>query len=145
MSDLYPLRPDEGWYSEIVARYGEAVPAIEHLRIRHGLQIFVADLLDQIVLADRHVVCRLAGVTTRNAGFITVEVEFADGAQEADRRLIGMVVRRWQEVLSTRCEHCGSPFNLSILKIGMEALLGNPEAELGDRQLCIDCQKEMSV
>lgn len=144
MTDLYPLRPDEDWYSDIVARYGDVVPAIDRLLIRHGLRVIVENLIDQIILADRYKVCRLAGVTTRNAGFVTIEVEFSEAAHEADRRLFGMIVRQYQEILSTRCEHCGSQFNLSILKIGMEAMLADPGIEPGDRLLCIDCLKEMT-
>jgi hypothetical protein len=145
MTDLYPLRPDLDWHASLIARYGDVVPAIDRLRIRHGLRVTVEDLIDQIVLADRYKVCRLAGVTTRNAGFVAIEVEFTEAAQEADRRLIGMVVRQYQEILSTRCEHCGSESNLSILKIGMEAMLADPDIEPGDRLLCSECLKETLV
>jgi hypothetical protein len=144
MRDLYPLWPDARWYADILARHPDIVPEIERLRIRRGLQTLIADLIDEIALADRFKVCRLASVTTRNAGFVKGEVAFADNATEADRRMIDLVVRRYEAALSSHCEHCGSNANLAILKLGIEALLDNPSAELGDRLLCGECFKEMT-
>jgi hypothetical protein len=127
-----------------LARHPDIVPAMDQLRIRRGLQTLVGDLIDQIALADRFKVCRLSSVTTRNAGFVKVGVAFTESGTEADRRMIDLVVRRYEPALSSHCEHCGSNANLSILKLGMEALLDNPGANLGDRLLCGKCFKEMT-
>lgn len=140
----YPLRPDARWYADLLVRHPNIVPEIDRLRIRRGLQTLAADLIDESALADRFKVCRLASLTTRNAGFVIVEVAFTENGTEADRRMIDLVVRRYQAALSSHCEHCGSNANLAILKIGMEALLDNLGAELGDRLLCGECFKEMT-
>ncbi|NKJ72671.1 hypothetical protein GFL38_10385 [Rhizobium leguminosarum bv. viciae] len=143
MSDSLPLRPDAVWYDSMHQRYGAAVPDIEHLQIRRGLQSIVEDLFEKLADADRFRSCRMHGIATRNAGFVVIDARFSATATEADKRMCNRVLERIQERLSESCEHCGKPGEI-VLKIGMEARLADPDIELGDRLLCAECYESWS-
>lgn len=138
MTDLFPLRPDADWYAVLVSRYGEAVPPLEHLKIRHGMQVVVEDLLHELDIADRFRACRVHGIETRSAGFAIIDARFRDEATDADRRMCNRVLERARDRLTEACEHCGKPGEI-FAKTGLEALFENPGAILGDRFLCMEC------
>lgn len=138
MSESFPLRPDSVWYELLVARYGDAVPPLEHLQVRRGLQGIVEDLFDKLADADRFRSCRIHGIVTRNAGFVVIDARFGDRATEADKRMCNSVLERIQERLGEACEHCGKSGEI-VAKTGLEALLEDPDAALGDRLLCHEC------
>lgn len=144
MPDTFPLRPDIDWYLSTADRYGDAVPPLEHLQIRRGLQVIVDDLFHDLDLADQFHVCRVYGVTTRYAGFVVIDIRYSDNDTEADRRMCNRIVERAQERLCEACEHCGKPGEI-IAKTGLEALLDDPDAVLGDRFLCTECQQNWSA
>ncbi len=143
MSDRFPLRPDAVWYDAMVARYGDAVPAIEHLQFRRGLQRHVADLFDALDQADRFFICRILSIVTRNGGFVIIDARIADAATEAYRSRCNVVFDNSRERLSESCEHCGRAGEI-IAKTGLEALLDDPDAALGDRFLCTECYDDWS-
>ncbi|RSC21464.1 hypothetical protein EGT36_30210 [Agrobacterium sp. FDAARGOS_525] len=143
MPDTFPLRPDATWYNHLIARYGDAVPPIEHLQFRRGLQVIVDDLLHDLDIADRFCASRVYGITTRNAGFVVIDIRYSDGATEADRRMCNRIVERAQERLCEACEHCGRPGEI-IAKTGLEALFDDLNAVLGDRFLCTECHQNCS-
>lgn len=138
MSDRFPLHPDVDWYEHLVARHSDAVPPLEHLQIRPGLQSIVEDLFEKLADADRLRACRVQGIVTRNAGFVVIDARFSATATEADKRMCNCILERIQERLAEACEHCGKPGEI-VLKIGMEARLADPDIELGDRLLCREC------
>lgn len=144
MPDPSPLRPDNDWYHAMADRYGDAVPPLEHLRIRRGLQVIVDDLFHDLDIANRLRACRLHGITTRYAGFVVIDIRYSDRETEADRRMCNRIVERAQERLCEACEHCGRPGEI-IAKIGLEALLDDPDAALGDRFLCTECHQNWSA
>lgn len=143
MSESFPLRPGGDWYDTMVARYGDAMPPLEHLQIRRGLQSIVEDLFEKLADADRFRSCRVHGIDARNAGFLVIDARFSATATEADKRMCNRVLERIQERLSESCEHCGKPGEI-VLKIGMEARLADPDIELGDRLLCAECYESWS-
>ncbi|TQN61112.1 hypothetical protein FLX27_13040 [Agrobacterium tumefaciens] len=123
--------------------YGDAVPPIEHLQIRRGLQTIVDDLFHDLDIADRLRACHLQGISTRYAGFVILDIRYSDRATEADKRMCNRIVERIQERLCEACEHCGRPGEI-IAKTGLEALLDDPDAVLGDRFLCTECHQNWS-
>ncbi|RVP47342.1 hypothetical protein [Sinorhizobium medicae] len=137
-NDQFPLRPDRDWYDALRARYGDAIPAIEYLQIRRGLQSIVEDLFEKLDIADRFNVCRVYGIATRNAGFTVVDARYSETATEADKRMCNRVIERVQERLVESCEHCGRTGE-TIAKVGLEARLQDPDIVLGDRLLCAEC------
>lgn len=141
--DLFPLRPDDTWYSALRARYSSGVPDIEHLRIRRGLQNSVADMYAQLSDLDllRHVDIR--SIKTRNAGFVVIGTDYRAGIYEDDRIALDLLFEKHAEALRTACEHCGRPGSI-IAKSGLEALLDHPTAVLGDRLLCTECYQDWS-
>ena len=138
MSETFSLRPDVDWYERLVSRYGDAVPPLEHLQIRRGLQTIVEDLFEKLDDADRFRACRIHGIETRAAAFAIIDARFTESATDADKRMCKRVLERIQERLSESCEHCGNLGEI-VAKTGLEALLDDPEAILGDRLLCREC------
>lgn len=143
MTNRFPLHADADWYAAMADRYGDAVPPLEHLQIRRGLQVIVDDLFHDLDIADRFRASRVYGVTTRYAGFVVIDIRYSDRATEADRRMCNRIVERIQERLCEACEHCGKPGE-NIAKTGLEALLDDPDAVLGDRFLCTECHQNWS-
>nr|CAD6612694.1 hypothetical protein RKHAN_02511 [Rhizobium sp. Khangiran2] len=143
MSDRFPLRPEKTWYAAMVDRYGDAVPAIDRLQIRRGLQIHVGDMYAQLDDLDllRHV--GMKGIVTRNAGFVVIDTRYHEGIFEDDRIALDFALERHNDRLNESCEHCGKPGEI-IAKIGTEALLDDPDAVLGDRLLCTGCYESWS-
>jgi len=143
MSDRFPLRPDAGWYNTMRTRYGDAVPAIEHLQIRRGLQSVIGDMYAQLHDLDllRHV--DIVSIVTRNAGFTVIDARFHEGLFEDDRIALDFAFEHHSERLNAACEHCGRPGSV-IAKTGLEALLDDPYAVLGDRLLCTGCYESWS-
>ena len=144
MSDQFPLRPDPDWYAALVARFGDAVPAVEHVRVRRGLQQIVSDMYAQLSDLDllRHV--DIYGIETRTAAWVILDARYRDGIYEDDRIALDFALEKAQERLSEVCEHCGRGGAL-ILKIGEEARLADPSVELGDRLLCEECYESWSA
>ncbi|CUX03399.1 hypothetical protein [Agrobacterium genomosp. 2] len=141
--DRFPLRPDSLWYDAMRDRYGDAVPAIDHLQIRRGLQAIVEGLFDKLVDVDRFHACRVHGIVTRSAGFVVIDARFSDGATAADKRMCNRFLEHIHERLAESCEHCGKPGEI-VAKAGLEALLDDPDAILGDRLLCTECYESWS-
>lgn len=143
MTDLFPLRPDDIWYSAMRDRYGSAVPEIDHIQIRRGLQIHVGDMFAQLYDLDllRHV--NILSIVTRNAGFVVIDARYHAGIFEDDRIALDFALEHHGERLNTACEHCGMPGEI-IAKTGMEALLDDPDTPLGDRFLCAECYESWS-
>lgn len=143
MSDRFPIRPDDIWYSSMRERYGNAVPGIDQLQIRRGLQIHVGDMYAQLYDLDllRHV--DILSIVTRNAGFTVIDARYHEGLYEDDRIALDFGLERYSERLNESCEHCGKPGEI-VAKTGMEALLDDPDAVLGDRFLCTECYESWS-
>lgn len=143
MTDRFPLRPDDIWYSAMRDRYGNAVPDVECMQIRRGLQIHVGDMYAQLYDLDllRHV--NILSIVTRNATFVVIDTHYHAGLYDDDRIALGFALEHHGERLNTACEHCGMPGEI-IAKAGMEALLDDPYAALGDRFLCSECYESWS-
>lgn len=143
MSESFPLRPDLEWYDTMIARYGDAAPAIEHLQFRRGLQIHVETLYAQLhdLGLLRHV--DIVSIVTRNAGFHVIDARYADGLSESDRAALDFALEGTRANFAESCEHCGKP-GVIVAKTGMEALLENPGVVLGDRLLCHECDRSWS-
>jgi len=143
MTDSFSLRPDAVWYDAMRDRYGAAVPEIESLQIRRGLQIHVGDMYAQLFDLDllRHV--DIVSVVTRNAGFVVVDARYHAGLYDDERIALDFALDRYNERLNAACEHCGMPGDI-VAKTGMEALLDDQDAELGDRLLCAECYDSWS-
>jgi hypothetical protein len=141
MSDRFPLRPDADWYDALVARYGAAVPAPEHMQFRRGLQAIVGDLFEKLQglgLIDKVDIC---SIVTRNAAFHVIDARYADSLSEVELAALDFALEDARGDLCESCEHCGRPGDV-IAKRGMEALLDDPDAALGDRFLCTECYTE---
>ena len=138
MPDAFPLRPHQTWYEAMRDRYGNAVPAIEHLQFRRGLQIEVGDMFAQLHDLDllRHV--DIVSIVARNAAFTIIDARDHAGLYEDDRIALEREIERYRERLNAACEHCGRPGSV-IAKTGLEALLDEPDAAIGDRLLCTGC------
>lgn len=143
MTDRFPLHPDAVWYEAMRERYGVAVPAIDHLQIRRGLQVVVGDMYAQLRDLDllRHV--DIKSIVTRAAGFVVIDARYHASLFEDDRIALDLGLARHSEHLNESCEHCGRPGEI-VAKTGMEALLDNPDAVLGDRLLCAECYDDWS-
>lgn len=142
-NDSYPLRPDDACFEAMRARHGDAVPDLMHLRFRRGLQNAVAEMYAQLSDLDllRHVDIR--SITTRNAGFVVIDTDYKQGIYEDDRISLDLVFEKHAEAMRTACEHCGKT-GFIIAKSGLEALLDDPSAVLGDRLLCTECYQNWS-
>ncbi len=143
MSDRFPLRPDADWYSAMRARYGKLVPDIVHLQIRRGLQDIVGDMYAQLHDLEllRHV--DIVSIVTRNAGFVVLDARYHAGLFEDDRIALDFALERHSERLNAACEHCGRLGEI-VAKTGLEAILDEPDAVLGDRLLCTECYESWS-
>jgi hypothetical protein len=143
MSDRFPLRPDDIWYDAMRAIYGDAVPDVEHMQIRRGLQSVVGDMFAQLRDLDlvHHVDIR--SVVTRNAGFVVIDARGHFGLPYGEYGAVDALISETQTRLSESCEHCGKPGEI-VAKVGLEALLGDPDAALGDRFLCAECYEDWS-
>ncbi|OCW56253.1 hypothetical protein [Hoeflea olei] len=143
LRDRFPLRPDDIWYAAMRGRYGDAVPDVEHLQFRRGLQTAVGDMyaqLHDLGLIDK---VDIRSVVTRNAGFVVVDARIADCLPDIDRAAIEFVLEGARGDLVESCEHCGRPGEI-VSKVGLEALLDDPDAALGDRLLCSGCYEKWS-
>jgi hypothetical protein len=141
--DRFPLHADDTWYQATRARYGDVVPKVEHLRIRRGLQNAVADMYAQLNDLDllRHV--DISSIETRNAGFVVINADYKPGTYEDDRIALDLCLEKHAEAMRSACEHCGNPGEI-IAKSGLETLLDDPSAVLGDRLLCAECYQDWS-
>jgi len=128
MSDSFPLRPDENWYRDLVDRFGAAVPAVEHLQFRRGLQPVVFDLFTQ--LADLGVLPHIdiMSIETRWAGFAVIDARYKPELVGVARDAADFALGCARERLIEACEHCG--------RYG--AIVA------GDRFLCAPCKASWS-
>ncbi|MCV3768898.1 hypothetical protein [Rhizobium sp. TRM95796] len=141
MSDRFPLRPDETWHAEMRARYGDAVPALEHMRFRRGLQTLVADFFEQFHDREYQRLVAVHSIVTRNAGFVVLDARGHFGLPYGEYGAVDALLSTTQERLSEACEHCGAVGEI-VAKTGLEALLDDPDAALGDRLLCNECYEK---
>lgn len=141
--DRYPLCPDDDWYAEMRARFGDVVPDIERLRFRRGLQNAVADMYAQLNDLDLLRLVDIRNIKTRHAAFVVIDTDYRAGIYEDDRIALDFCFERHAEAMRTACEHCGKPGEI-VAKSGLEALLDDPNAALGDRLLCTECYQEWS-
>ncbi|WP_142627987.1 hypothetical protein [Rhizobium sp. P007] len=138
MPDQFPLRPDADWYDAMIARYADALPAVDHLQIRRGLHAHVAHLFEQLHDLGLLYAVDIKSIVTRNAGFIVIDARYADGLSDSDRAALDFALDGIRGDLTEACEHCGKPGEI-IAKTGLEACLADPDVELGDRLLCMEC------
>lgn len=138
MSESFPLRPDADWYDAMIARYADAVPAVEHLQIRCGIQAIVEHLFEQLQELGLLYAVDIRSVVTRNAGFVVMDARYLDGLSDTDRAALDFALEGTRGYFAEACEHCGKPGEI-VAKTGMEALLDDPDAVLGDRLLCHEC------
>ncbi|KQV41938.1 hypothetical protein [Rhizobium sp. Root1204] len=143
MSDRFPLRPDDIWYAAMRGRYGDAVPDIDALQFRCGLQVHVGDMFEKLHALGLIDNVNILSVVTRNAGFVVIDARLADCLPEIDRAALEFALAGVRGDLSESCEHCGRPGEI-VAKTGMEALLDDPDAALGDRFLCAECYNDWS-
>ncbi len=143
MSDRFPLRPDAVWYDSMRARYGDAVPDIERLQIRRGLQVHVGDMYEKLHALGLIDKVDIRSVVARNATFVVIDFRERDGIYEDDRIALDFLFHGTTGDLSESCEHCGRPGSV-IAKAGLEALLDDPDAAIGDRFLCVECYESWS-
>ena len=143
MSDRFPLRPDAVWYDAMRDRYGDAVPAIDRLRIRRGLQSTAGDLYAQLRDLDLLRLVNIVSIVTLSARHVVVDALECPGINEDARIAVDFALEHYSGRLSESCEHCGKPGEF-IAKIGLEALLNDPDAVLGDRLLCTQCYDDWS-
>lgn len=143
MTDSFPLRPDAVWYNAMRDRYGNTVPAIERMQLRRGLQIYVGDMYAQLYDLDllRHV--DIVSIVTRNAGFVVIDARYHAGLYDDERIALDFALEHHGERLNGACEHCGKSGEI-VAKTGMEVLLDDPDVELGDRFLCMECYESWS-
>ncbi|WP_284776593.1 hypothetical protein [Agrobacterium sp. lyk4-40-TYG-31] len=143
MSNQFPLRPDDIWYSAMRDRYGETVPDIERLQIRRGLQRHVGDMYAQ--LHDLDLLCHvdIISITTRNAGFIVIDTRYHSAIYEEPRIALDFALEARGQRLNAACEHCGRTGEI-VAKAGLEVLLEDPDAVRGDRLLCTECYESWS-
>jgi hypothetical protein len=139
----FPLRPDDTWYAEMRSRYGDFVPDVERIQIRRGLQTAVADMYAQLSDLDLLRLVDIRNIKTRNAGFVVIDTDYRAGIHEDDRIALDFCFERHAEAMRTACEHCGRSGQI-IVKSGLETLLDDPNATLGDRLLCVECYQEWS-
>ena len=143
MSDRSPLRPDDIWYDAVRARYGNAVPDIEHMQFRRGLQGHVGDMFEKLHALGLIDKVDILSVVTRNAAFVVIDARYRADLFEDDRIALDFLFQGTTGDLSEACEHCGRPGSV-IAKTGLEALLDDPDAALGDRFLCAECYESWS-
>ncbi|UWU23004.1 hypothetical protein N2601_08680 [Rhizobium sp. CB3060] len=144
MSESFPLRPDENWYRDLAHRFRDAVPSIERLQFRRGLQPIVYDLFTQ--LSDLGVLrsVDILGIKTRNAGFTLIDARYKPELVGIFRDAADFALEGTRGRLIEACEHCGR-YGEVVAKTGMEALLDDPNAILGDRFLCRECYESWSA
>ncbi|MDK4723107.1 hypothetical protein PH552_27515 [Rhizobium sp. CNPSo 3968] len=144
MPETFPLRPDADWYSDLVDRFGDAVPPLERLQFRRGLQPIVYDLFTQLndLRALPHV--DIMSIETRNAGFAVIDARNKPELVGVERDAADFALEGARARLIEACEHCGR-YGEIIAKTGLEALLVDPEAILGDRFLCRECYESWRV
>lgn len=143
MSDRFPLRPNSDWHAALVARHGDAVPAIERLQIRRGLQSAVGDMYEKLYglgLIDK---VDILSVVTRDAAFVVIDARYHGGLYEDDRIALDFLFHGAAGDLNETCEHCGRLGEI-VAKTGLEALLDDQDAALGDRFLCAECYESWS-
>jgi hypothetical protein len=145
MPDPYPLQPDADWYGTMRSRYGDSiVPSLDRLQFRRGFQKIIEDLFEKLHDVDRFQACSIKSIRTRSACFTVIAVEYGDKATTADERMCNRVIDRIRERLAEACEHCGHRGQV-IAKAGLETLLSDPDAVLGDRLLCSECYEQWRV
>lgn len=142
MPDRFPLRPDAVWFDAMVGRYGDVVPDIESLQIRRGIQVHDDDFFVRLHGLDLQAVT-IHSIVTRNAGFVIVDARGHVGLPDGDYGAVDPLLEHTRGRLSEACEHCGRAGEI-IAKTGMEALLDDPDAVLGDRFLCVECYEDWS-
>lgn len=138
MSDKFPLMPDSDWHEDMILRYGGHVPPITRLQVRRGLQGVVAEMFE--FLADHGLLdaVDIFGIRTRNAAFVVIDARDKPGISEDDRIALDFEFERTRERLSEVCEHCGRAGAI-FAKTGLEVRLEDPDVELGNRLLCLEC------
>lgn len=143
MSDRFPLRPDASWYDSMRARYGNAVPDIDALQFRRGLQVHVGDMFEKLHALGLIDKVDILSVVTRNAAFVVNDSRYHDSIHEDDRITLDFLFHGTAGDLNESCEHCGK-LGTIIAKTGLEALLDDPDAAPGDRFLCAECYDDWS-
>jgi hypothetical protein len=118
MSDRFPLHPDVDWYEHLVARHSDAVPPLEHLQIRRGLQRVAEDLFHDLDIADRFHACRVLGIVTHAPGLVVIDARFSATTTRSDKHMCNRVLERIQERLCEACEHCGRAATVLVDKRG---------------------------
>jgi hypothetical protein len=141
MTEDFPLQPDPDWYERIVERFGDAVPPIKHLRIRRGIQSAVGEMFGELEQRGLLPVVDIFGIETRTAAWAIVDARYHRNVTEGDRKALDAVLEGAQERLTTACEHCGRRGEI-VAKTGLEALLDDPDAFLGDRFICVECYEK---
>lgn len=138
MSDRFPLMPDSEWHETMAARFGDAMPPITRFRIRRGLQQIVGEMF--AFLSDHGLLdaVDIFGIRTRNTAFVVIDARDKPGIGEDDRVALDFLFEQTQQRLREACEHCGRG-GAVIAKTGLEARLDDPEIELGNRLLCLEC------
>ncbi|MDK1376830.1 MULTISPECIES: hypothetical protein [unclassified Sinorhizobium] len=134
----FPLHPDSDWHEAMVARYGDAVPSVDQLGFRRGLQTIVTEMYEFLSLHGLLDAVDILGIETRSAAFVVIDARYKPGIYEDDRISLDFAFEKTQERLSECCEHCGRGGAI-IAKAGLEARLAGPDVEFGDRLLCMEC------
>lgn len=139
----FPLAPESAWHADIVSRFGDAVPPITRLRFRRGLQPAVFDMFTQLADLDRLRHVDILGIVTRNAAFTVIDARISPDLGGLEREAVDFTLEATHERLAESCEHCGR-YGEIVAKTGLEALLDDPDAILGDRFLCSECYESWS-
>ncbi|MCA1403075.1 hypothetical protein I6F26_00455 [Ensifer sp. IC3342] len=134
----FPLHPDSDWHEAMVARYGHAVPSLNRLGFRRGLQTIVAEMYEFLFFHGLLDAVGILGIVTRSAAFVVIDARYKPGIYEDDRISLDFEFEKTQERLSESCEHCGRGGAI-IAKAGLESRLADPDVEFGDRLLCMEC------
>lgn len=89
---------DLAWYRRLVERFGDAVPAAEHLQIRPDLVPIVDDLF--AALAGYSV--RVHGITERDEGLVVIDARVSDDITADDKQTVYRTIEDIQERLNDR-------------------------------------------
>jgi hypothetical protein len=96
VTDRFPLRPDDAWYSAMRDRYGDAVKARYKIRL-HDCQVPALDSLLRVMREDgidREV--RIAGIFATASGKTKINIEYTDAVDPRSASALCHTISFWR-------------------------------------------------